>query len=64
MKKMIEFKSGKAVIFLLITAVMLSGFAAAAGLATGRYGKKDQKPLGPYLCGCAMAYIIIAMPLM
>lgn len=45
-------------------AVILSGFAAAAGLATGRYGKKDQKPLGPYLCGCAMAYIIIAMPLM
>ena len=45
-------------------AVIISGFVAAAGLAAGRYGKKDQKPLGPYLCGCAMAYIIIAMPLM
>ena len=45
-------------------AVIISGFAAAAGLASGRYGKRDQKPLGPYLCGCAMAYIIIAMPLM
>ena len=45
-------------------AVIISGFAAAAGLAAGRYGKRDQKPLGPYLCGCAMAYIIIAMPLM
>ena len=38
--------------------------AAAAGLATGRYRKNDQKPLGPYLCGCAMANIIIVMPLM
>jgi prepilin signal peptidase PulO-like enzyme (type II secretory pathway) len=45
-------------------AVMISGFAAAAGLASGRYRKDDQKPLGPYLCGCAMAYIIIIMPLM
>ena len=44
-------------------AVIISGFAAAAGLATGRYRKNDQKPLGPYLCGCAMAYIIIVMPL-
>ena len=44
-------------------AVIISGFVAAAGLAAGRYSKRDQKPLGPYLCGCAMAYIIIAMPL-
>ncbi len=44
-------------------AVIISGFVAAAGLASGHYGKKDQKPLGPYLCGCAMAYIIIAMPI-
>ncbi|MGX8774001.1 MAG: prepilin peptidase [Bacillota bacterium] len=44
-------------------AVIISGFVAAAGLASGRYGKKDQKPLGPYLCGCAMAYILIVMPI-
>ncbi len=45
-------------------AVIISGFAAVTGLASGRYRKNDQKPLGPYLCGCAMAYIIIVMPLM
>lgn len=45
-------------------AVMLSGAVAAAGLASGRYKKNDRKPLGPYLCGCAMAYILIAMPLL
>jgi len=43
-------------------AVIISGFVAAAGLATGRYRKSDRKPLGPYLCGCAMAYIFIMMP--
>ena len=43
-------------------AVIISGFVAAAGLASGRYRRGDRKPLGPYLCGCAMAYILIAMP--
>ena len=43
-------------------AVIISGFVAAAGLAAGRYRKSDRKPLGPYLCGCAMAYILIRMP--
>ena len=43
-------------------AVIISGFVAAAGLASGRYRKGDRKPLGPYLCGCAIAYIFIAMP--
>ena len=43
-------------------AVIISGFVAAAGLASGRYRKGDRKPLGPYLCGCATAYIFIAMP--
>ena len=48
----------------IAAAVIISGFTAAAGLASGRYKKGDQKPLGPYLCGCAMAYIMIVMPLM
>ena len=43
-------------------AVIISGFVAAAGLAAGKYRIGDQKPLGPYLCGCAMAYIFIMMP--
>lgn len=43
-------------------AVIISGFAAAAGLAAGKYRRSDQKPLGPYLCGCAMAYIFVAVP--
>ena len=45
-------------------AVIISGFTAAAGLASGRYKKNDRRPLGPYLCGCAMAYILIAVPLL
>lgn len=45
-------------------AVIISGFVAAAGLVSGRYKKNEQKPLGPYLCGCAIAYIFIAMPLL
>ena len=44
-------------------AVIISGFTAAAGMASGKYRKNDQKPLGPSLCGCAMAYILIALPL-
>lgn len=44
-------------------AIILSGFVAAAGLASGRYHKGEQKPFAPYLCGCAMAYMIIALPL-
>lgn len=43
-------------------AVIISGFVAAAGLAAGKYRRSDRKPLGPYLCGCAMAYIFIAVP--
>ena len=40
-------------------AIIISGFAAAAGLATKRLKPDDQRPLGPYLCGCAMAYILV-----
>ncbi len=47
----------------LAAAVIISGFVAAGGLASGRYRKGDRKPFGPYLCGCAMAYILIALPL-
>ena len=44
-------------------AVIISGFVAAGGLASGKYRKGDRKPFGPYLCGCAMAYILVALPL-
>ena len=47
----------------LAAAVIISGFVAAGGLASGKYRKGDRKPFGPYLCGCAMAYILIALPL-
>lgn len=46
----------------LAAAVIISGFVAAGGLASGRYRKGDQKPFAPYLCGCAMAYIFIVVP--
>lgn len=45
----------------IAAAVIISGFAAAAGLASGKYKKTDQKPMGPYLCGCAMAYILLVI---
>lgn len=48
----------------MAAAVIISGFVAAAGLATKKYRPNQQKPLGPYLCGCGMAYIIVVMPLM
>lgn len=49
------------IIAAVAAAVIISGFTAAAGLATGRYKKNDRKPLGPYLCGSAMAYILLVM---
>ncbi|MCQ2545765.1 MAG: A24 family peptidase [Clostridia bacterium] len=48
----------------MAAAIIISGFVAAAGLVAGKYRAGQQKPLGPYLCGAAMAYIIVVMPLM
>lgn len=46
----------------LIGASLLSGIFAAAGLASGKYKKDDMRPLGPYICGCAIFYIFIIQP--
>lgn len=46
----------------LIGASLLSGIVAAIGLASGRYGRDDVKPLGPYICGCGIAYIFVVWP--
>lgn len=51
------------IIATMAASVIISGFVAAAGLAAGKYKPRQQKPLGPYLCGCAMAYIFIVMPI-
>lgn len=46
----------------LIGASLLSGIAAAVGLASGRLKKDDVKPLGPYICGCGGFYIFVVWP--
>ncbi len=50
--------------FVLAAASVLSGIAAAVGLAKKKYTRYDMKPLGPYLCGCAVFYIFIVLPFM
>lgn len=45
----------------MAAALLISGGAAAAGLMSGRWKKDDAKPLGPYLCGCAIAYIVLVI---
>ena len=45
----------------LILAVLAAGVYAAAGLAARKMKSSDQFPLGPFLCGSAMAYIFVAL---
>ena len=51
-------------IFTLAAAALLSGFAAAIGLARKKYKMEDMKPLGPYLAGAGIFYIFIVWPFM
>ena len=48
-------------IITLILAVLAAGAYAAVGLARGRLKKTDHLPMGPFICGSAMAYIFIAL---
>ena len=41
---------------------LAGGVIAAIGLMTGRLKKDSTMPMGPSICGSAMAYILIAMP--
>ena len=54
----------KGTVAVLLGASLASGIAAAAGLASGRYRRNDERPLGPYICGCGCLYIFAAWPLM
>ena len=54
----------KGTVAVLLGASLASGIAAAAGLASGRYRRNDERPLGPYICGCVCLYIFAAWPLM
>lgn len=49
----------KGTIMSIACAFIFCGVAAAAGLATKRLKKTDFLPLGPFLCGAAMAYILL-----
>lgn len=49
-------------IAVLIGTSLISGITAAIGLASGRYSKTDERPLGPYICGCGIFYIFIIWP--
>ena len=46
----------KGTVAVLLGASLASGIAAAAGLASGRYRRNDERPLGPYICGCGCLY--------
>ncbi len=48
----------KGTVAVLLGASLASGIAAAAGLASGRYRRNDERPLGPYICGCGCLYIL------
>lgn len=52
----------KGTVAVLLGSSILSGIAAAIGLASGKYKKGDEKPLGPYICGCGICYIFIIWP--
>ena len=54
----------KGTVAVLLGASLASGIAAAAGLASGRYRRNDERPLGPYICCCGFLYIFAAWPLM
>lgn len=54
----------KGTVAVLLGASLASGIAAAAGLASGRYRRNDERPLGPYICGCGCLYIFAVWPLM
>lgn len=54
----------KGTVAVLLGASLASGIAAAAGLASGRYRRNDERPLGPCICGCGCLYIFAAWPLM
>ncbi|MDO4545467.1 MAG: A24 family peptidase [Bacillota bacterium] len=50
-------------VVVLIGASLLSGIWAAAGMAAGKYKKDDMKPLGPFICGWGIFYILVLWPL-
>lgn len=52
------------IILVLLGSIILSGLIAAAGILSGRYQKNDAMPLAPCICGCAIAYIILIIPLL
>lgn len=54
----------KGALFVLITASLHSGIAAAIGITKKRYDKNDSIPLGPYICGWGAIYIFIVWPLL
>ncbi len=53
----------KGTVAVLLGSSLVSGAAAAAGLVSGRYSKDDERPLGPYICGCGCLYIFAVWPM-
>lgn len=52
----------KGTVAVLIGSSLISGAAAVIGLAGKKYKKGDEKPLGPYICGCGIFYIFVVWP--
>jgi len=51
----------RGIICALTAAVLAAGIYAAAGLVSGKLKAGDHMPMGPFICGCATAYIFIAL---
>lgn len=54
----------RGMIFALAAASVVSGFAAAVGLARKKYRRDDLQPFGPFLTGAGMFYVFIVWPFM
>ena len=54
----------RGILFVLITASLCNGLAAAIGLARKKLRKEDERPLGPWLCAAGIFYVFIVWPFM
>ncbi|MDO4176355.1 MAG: A24 family peptidase [Bacillota bacterium] len=49
-------------VFVFLLSTLTAGIAAGLGLAKGKNGRRDHRPLGPHICIAAVIYIFIILP--
>ncbi|MDO4834520.1 MAG: A24 family peptidase [Bacillota bacterium] len=50
------------IVFVFLLSTLTAGIWAGLDLARGKTGRRDHKPLGPHICGAAIAYVFIILP--